>query len=158
MNNRNLIAITGNLGADPTAISSKPEAGPGIRLSLANTEGHFNKETKKFETTHTNWVPITVFGNLAQRVQAVLKKGNLVTVFGSLKVTTYQDKNDKKSTGFEIIASDIMKSELLAGAQSSIDLMANDAAVQVGNTLKAKPITQPMISLNNSQNSVTKSV
>ena len=112
----NFISLTGNLGADVEQRESKP--GTEIaRLSVAETVSRPNPKTGAFEQVHTNWSPVTAFGSLAKRAVKSLKKGDRVTVLGTLKSSSYE-KDGENRRGFEVIAYSIEKAGLLGRADT----------------------------------------
>jgi len=118
MRTSNFISLTGNLGG---AVEMKKTAGGDevSRLSIAETVSRPNPRTGEFEQVHTNWIPVAAFGSLARRAAQALKKGERVTVLGSLKTSSYE-KDGENRRGFEVIAYSIEKAQLLSKA-SSID-------------------------------------
>jgi single-strand DNA-binding protein len=111
MRTSNYISVTGNLGGEVEV--KKPAPGEEVvRLSLAETVSRANPKTGEFEQVHTNWIPVTAFGSLARRAQQGLKKGDRVTIQGTLKTSSY-DKDGESRRGFEIIADSIEKAQLL---------------------------------------------
>lgn len=110
----NFISLTGNLGGPVEVKETK--AGVGVaRLSIAETVSRPNSQTGVFEQVHTNWIPVTAFGSLAKRSAKSLKKGDRVTVLGTLKTATFE-KDGETRRGFEVIAYSIEKAQLLARA------------------------------------------
>ncbi|MBU6374599.1 MAG: single-stranded DNA-binding protein [Bdellovibrionales bacterium] len=122
---RNHVIITGNLGADPQIVHESEKNGIVVRISVANSEYRYDQESKERQTTHVNWIPVTAFSGLAKRVSRSLKKGDLVTVTGAIRASQYKDSLGKTLKAFEVIATDILKSEILpsegAGEVPSFD-------------------------------------
>ena len=110
----NLFRVTGNLGG---AVEVKETtAGTVIaKLSIAETVTRLNSDTGRFEKVHTNWIPVTVFGPLARRAASSLKKGERVTVVGTLKTASYEKEGESRRS-FEVIADTIEKTQPLAKA------------------------------------------
>lgn len=122
MRTSNFISLTGNMGG---AVELK-EAKPGMevaRLSVAETVSRPNAQTGLFEQVHTNWIPVTAFGSLAKRAVKSLKKGDRVTVLGTLKSSSYE-KDGENRRGFEVIAHSIEKAQLLGKADSEAAAIA----------------------------------
>src|SRR4051794_34368477 len=95
----NFFSVTGNLGG----VVEIKEAQRGMevaRLSLAETVSRPNAQTGAFEQVHTNWIPVTAFGSLAKRAFKSLKKGDRVTVIGTVKTSSYE-KDGENRRGFE---------------------------------------------------------
>ena len=114
MRTSNFISVTGNLGGDVEV--RKSERGEEVaRLSVAETVSRPNAKTGEYEQVHTNWIPVTAFGSLARRTMQSLKKGDRVTVLGSLKTSNYE-KEGVSRKGFEVIAYSVEKTQLLSKA------------------------------------------
>lgn len=114
MRSTNFIFVTGNIGSDVEA--KKLASGEDVvRLSIAESVSKPNTKTGEFEQVHTNWIPVTAFGSLANRAIHSLKKGDRVTVLGTVKISSYE-KDGENRRGFEIIADTIEKSHLLPRA------------------------------------------
>lgn len=114
MRTSNFISVTGNLGGDVEL--RKPARGEEVaRLSLAETVSRPNAKTGEFEQVHTNWIPVTAFGSLARRASQSLKKGDRVTILGTLKTSSYE-KDGESRRGFDVIAYSIEKAQLLSKA------------------------------------------
>lgn len=111
-NMRNQVIISGNLGAVPEFVRKESDGGAVVRFSIAITESKLDQATQKYVPVHTNWIPIKAFGRLAQRSGENLEKGDLVTVFGNIRTSTFEDAG-KKRAGFEILANEILLSENL---------------------------------------------
>lgn len=116
MRTSNYVSITGNLGG-PIEIKETKPGKEVARMSVAETVSRLNAETGGYEQVHTNWIPITAFSGLAQRAAKSLKKGDRITVTGSIKTTSYE-KDGTSRRGFEVIADSIEKATLLSKADS----------------------------------------
>ena len=88
--------VTGRLGADPsTATTSK-----------GRTVKNFNVASDEYdgEKNTVQWVRVSVFNeSLFKKVEA-LKKGSLVEVWGSLKLSTYTGNDGEQHTSLDLIA------------------------------------------------------
>jgi single-strand DNA-binding protein len=117
MRTSNFISVTGNLGS--AVEIRKPDQGEDVaKLSVAETVSRMNAKTAEFEQVHTNWIPVVAFGTLAQRAAQALKKGDRVTVVGTLKTSSYE-KDGESRRGFEVVAYSIEKAQFLSKADSS---------------------------------------
>lgn len=112
MNFRNQIILTGNLGTDPVFVRNEREGGAIVRLSLAVSEYRYNSEDKTYTRTHTNWIPIKIFGALASKAGESLRNGDLITISGTLRSSAFESKGAKQ-TKIEVVAIDILKAETL---------------------------------------------
>ncbi len=120
----NFVHLAGNLGGAVELRKGEPAV---ARLSVAETVARFNRETGKFEASHTNWIPVTAFGRLARRAAQTLKKGDRVVIQGSLRSTTYE-KDGENRRGFELIADAIEKAQLLPRAEEGAPVEGAAAA------------------------------
>lgn len=88
----------GNLGKDPE-VRTMGNGNKVANISLAVSESWKDKGTgeKKEKTT---WVPIVIFGNLADIAEKYLRKGSKVFICGKFQTRKWQDKdgNDRYST------------------------------------------------------------
>lgn len=121
MRSTNFVQVIGNIGAD---LKSKqtPNGTDVVAFTVAENVSKQNAEGV-YEQTHTNWIPVTAFGALAKRAEVVLKKGDRVSVAGTLKTGSYE-KDGRTVYTFELVADSIEKSEHLGrrntdGAQAS---------------------------------------
>lgn len=91
------VTIIGNLVREPKLSYSASEAKTAIcRFSVAVEQG-FN-ESKK-----THFVPVTVFGDLAENVASSLAKGQSVIVVGRLDTYTKQVEIDGEEKGITMV-------------------------------------------------------
>lgn len=114
MRSSNFVSVTGNLGG-PVEVRDAKGGVNVARLSIAETVSRPNPQTGAFEQVHTNWIPVTAFGSLAKRAAKSLKKGERVTVIGTLKTSSFE-KDGEARRGFEVIAYSIEKAQLLVKA------------------------------------------
>lgn len=137
----NLFTVSGNIGGP---VEIRDAAGVDVaRLSVAESVARLNGETGQYEVTHTNWIPITAFGSLARRAAYGLKKGERVTVIGSIKTTSFE-KDGENRKGFELIAESIERTQILAKAtpmekESAADFETFEEFIDPGFSPKADP-------------------
>lgn len=95
MMNDNICNIVGRLGRDPELnyIQSKK---PYCRLSVAASY-------KLKDQEHTDWVPVQVWGELAENVAAATKKGDKVIVRGRFSTSSYE-KNGQRCYYSQVVA------------------------------------------------------
>lgn len=55
----------------------------------------------------TQWFRVSVFGKQAETCNQYVKKGNLVTVFGTVEVRVYMDKNNQPAASLDLRARDV---------------------------------------------------
>lgn len=97
----NKVTLIGNLGRDPEIRHF--EGGSMVsKFSLATNENYRDRNGEW--QTKTEWHDIVCWGPMAERVEKMLKKGNLAFIEGKLTTRKWQDKdgNDRYTT--EIVA------------------------------------------------------
>lgn len=101
----NRVMLLGNLGADPELRMT----GGGqavLKMRLATTESYLDRERVRQE--RTEWHNITVWGKRAEALGKFLSKGSKMFVEGSIRTSSYEDKEGIKRWRTEIIAKDII--------------------------------------------------
>ncbi|MGB1292174.1 MAG: single-stranded DNA-binding protein [Pseudoalteromonas sp.] len=96
-NDLNRCEFIGNVGKIETRFTAQGQAV--TNLSLATNESWKDKKGQKQEKA--TWIPITIFGKLAEIAEKYVKKGDKIYIAGKFTVDKYQDKNtgqDKYST------------------------------------------------------------
>lgn len=96
----NQITLVGNAGKDPELKTVPKKDGSGIwqklEISLADSRGD-----------EATWYNIEIWGNRAEALQGILKKGMKLTVVGRLEVKSYQSKSGEMRTDLRVNASEI---------------------------------------------------
>ena len=93
--------IIGRVGQDPEAIGS------GIRFRVATKDRYKNTQTGQWEDGETSWWTVKAWKNLAEQSKGVLKKGQEVVIYGSMKEEAWTDSSGTKKTSYEIVADTI---------------------------------------------------
>lgn len=106
MNNlKNRVQLTGNLGIDPETVTF--ESGRKlVKFSLATSESYYDNKGEKI--SDTQWHNIVAWGNLADRAEKYLKKGDMLTVEGKIVYRNYEDKQGNKKYITEIVMNDML--------------------------------------------------
>jgi single-strand DNA-binding protein len=107
MNTNNMCIITGYVGNNPESIQTK--TGMITTLSIASNEYKKDENTNEYVKTHTNWLDVKAFGNLSERAISEIKKGDLITVYGSLRTSIFDSRNGIRKKSTEIIATEIVQ-------------------------------------------------
>jgi single-strand DNA-binding protein len=97
--------LLGNLGADPEL----RHTGGGqavLNLRLATTESYLDKD--KVRQTRTDWHNVVVWGNRGEALARILQKGSSIFVEGSIRTSSYDDREGNKRYKTEIIASNVL--------------------------------------------------
>jgi single-strand DNA-binding protein len=97
------ITVVGRLGRDPE-IRFVGEGLPLMTMTLAENE---RRKRNGEWVDVTEWHRVTMFGNRAEPLSNILKKGQMVFVEGSLQSNQWTDKEGNERTGWNIIARDI---------------------------------------------------
>lgn len=96
----NSCSFIGNLGKDPE-IRSMQNGDKVANLSIAVTEKWKAKDGEKKE--RTTWVPIVIWGPLAEIAERFLRKGSKVFVCGKFSVRKWQDQSGQDRYSTEIV-------------------------------------------------------
>lgn len=95
------VTMTGRIGADPTTIGS------GLRLRIVTNDRAKNPENGEWEDKDTSWFTVKLWGRLAEQSKPILKKGQEVTVVGTIYEENWTDSEGNKRTGYEVKAESI---------------------------------------------------
>lgn len=118
----NRVMLLGNLGADPELRSTNGGESV-LRLRLATSEKYLDRDKNWQE--RTEWHSVTVWGKRAEALHRILSKGSTLFVEGSLRTSSYDDKDGVKRYKTEVNAKEI----ILTGGRPS---GGGDSAGQTG--------------------------
>jgi single-strand DNA-binding protein len=104
-NDLNQCNFIGRLGKDPEVLHM-PSGDAVTNMSIAVGKSWKNKSGEKQE--QTTWVPIVVFGKLAEIAGLYLRKGSRIHVTGEFRVRKWQDQQGSDRYATEIVAEDIL--------------------------------------------------
>lgn len=105
----NRVMLLGNLGAEPELRVT----GGGqsvLNLRLATTESYLDRNRVRQE--RTDWHNVVIWGKRAEALSRILSKGSKLFVEGSLRTSSYDDREGNKRYRTDVIATNI----ILAGA------------------------------------------
>lgn len=102
----NYVRIKGNLGNKPD-IRKTSDGKEAAFLSVAVTDSYYDKVTKEWKKTDTQWFRCVAFTSIEVIEAKQLSKGSLVSIEGKLKTTKYKDDKGKDRVGIEIIISSL---------------------------------------------------
>ncbi len=105
MNSRNQVQLIGNLGAD----SELKPLNNG--KSVANAQlaiSKYYKNSAGEEVNNTQWLRLTGWGKIAERMERMMKKGAQVAVYGSIDISNYLDKAGNNRYSTSIIVNDFI--------------------------------------------------
>ena len=97
-------SMIGNLGND-LEMKYSANGAPFLRFNVAR---HYRTRTPEGEwTDKTEWVRCTIFGQRAESLSQILKKGMRVFVDGRLEARPWTDREGAVRAGLEVVASDV---------------------------------------------------
>lgn len=106
----NRVMLLGNLGADPELRFT--QGGQAVlSLRVATTESYLDKDRVRRE--RTDWHNVIVWGKRGEALSKILGKGSSIFVEGSLRTSSYDDKEGNKRYKTEVVATNI----ILAGGR-----------------------------------------
>jgi single-strand DNA-binding protein len=106
----NRVMLLGNLGADPELRFT--QGGQAVlNLRLATTESYLDKD--KVRRERTDWHNVVVWGKRGEALGKILSKGSTIFIEGSLRTSSYDDKEGNKRYKTEINANNV----ILAGGR-----------------------------------------
>jgi len=95
----NTITVIGNVGRDPELRYANSGAAV-LKFSVADNYG-------RDDNKRTSWHNVTVFGEMAENVGAVLSKGQRVIVIGRNEESEYTTRQGETKKKWQIIADDV---------------------------------------------------
>lgn len=96
--------VLGNLGSDPE-LRYSPSGAAYLRFNLA---ANYRTRAQSGEwEDRTEWVRVTVFGNRADALNGLLKRGQRVYVDGRLEARPWTDRENQIRAGLEILADNV---------------------------------------------------
>ena len=101
----NRVMLLGNLGADPELRTT--QGGDAVlRLRLATTERYLDRNKSWQE--RTEWHTVTLWGKRGEALHRLLTKGSTIFVEGSLRTSSYDDKEGIKRYKTEVMARNVI--------------------------------------------------
>jgi single-strand DNA-binding protein len=98
----NKVILVGNLTRDPE-LTETPSGVAVCRFAIAVSRDYANSDGNR----ETDFFNITVWRGRAENCGKYLKKGNKVSIVGSLQNRSYEDKDGVKRNVTEVIASEV---------------------------------------------------
>jgi len=95
----NTITVIGNVGRDPELRYANSGTAV-LKFSIADNYG-------RDDNKRTSWHNVTVFGEMAENVGAVLSKGQRVIVIGRNEESEYTTREGEAKKKWQIIADDV---------------------------------------------------
>src|ERR1700742_1398014 len=101
----NRVMLLGNLGADPELRFT--QGGQGVlNMRIATTESYLDKN--KVRQERTDWHNVVVWGKRGEALGKILTKGSSVFIEGSLRTSSYDDREGNKRYKTEVIANNVL--------------------------------------------------
>ena len=108
MNHLNSILLEGNLLSDPKVVVTAPSGeswGCMVKFDIASHKVYRNSDGETKDDVLI--ISCIAFGELAERIQPLLKSGMQVRVLGRLRSTRWQTREGEDRKSFEIVAQHI---------------------------------------------------
>src|SRR3954462_2541062 len=101
----NRVMLLGNLGADPELRFT--QGGQAVlNMRIATTESYLDKD--KVRRERTDWHNVVVWGKRGEALAKILAKGSSVFIEGSLRTSSYDNREGVKRYKTEIVAQNIL--------------------------------------------------
>ena len=101
----NRVMLLGNLGTDPELRIT--QAGQAVlNLRLATTESYLDKD--KVRRERTDWHSVVIWGKRGEALAKILAKGSSLFIEGSIRTSSYEDREGNKRYKTEIVASNVL--------------------------------------------------
>lgn len=101
----NRVILLGNLGADPELRSTSGGTAV-LKLRLATSESYLDRNKQRQE--RTEWHRVVIWGRRAEALGKILTKGDRILIEGSLRTSSYDDKDGNKRYTTEVIAANVV--------------------------------------------------
>lgn len=103
----NRVMLLGNLGADPELrMTSGGQAV--LKLRVATSETYLDRNKTRQE--RTEWHSVVIWGRRAEALGKILTKGSRLFLEGSLRTSSYDDKEGHKRYKTEVVATNVILS------------------------------------------------
>ncbi|WP_438029114.1 single-stranded DNA-binding protein [Sorangium sp. So ce233] len=117
----NKVMLLGNVGADPELRFT--QGGQAVlNLRLATNESYLDRDKQRKE--RTDWHNVVIWGKRAEALGKILGKGSSIFVEGSLRTSSYDDRDGNKRYKTEVVANNVL---LTGGARGRGEGAAEDA-------------------------------
>ncbi|MBX2973473.1 MAG: single-stranded DNA-binding protein [Flavobacteriales bacterium] len=100
---KNKVQLIGNLGFDPE-VREVAKGRKVARLSVATNDSYRNASGER--VTDTQWHTVVAWGNTAEAVERLLRKGSPVALEGRLVHRSYETKEGVKRYVTEVVMND----------------------------------------------------
>jgi single-strand DNA-binding protein len=119
----NKVILIGNLGREPE-MRFTPNGRPVTAFSLAVNRDWTTAEGERRE--ETEWFNIVAWGDLAERANKYLTKGQRVYVEGRLQTRSWESADGQKHSRTEVVAAEFLMLDERKGEEESSQTHAGD--------------------------------
>jgi single-strand DNA-binding protein len=109
----NRVMLFGNLGADPE-LKMTGGGQAVLKMRLATTESYLDRN--KVRQERTEWHSVVLWGKRAEALSKFLSKGSRLFIEGSLRTSSYDDREGNKRYKTEVVANNVILSGGRGGA------------------------------------------
>lgn len=114
----NRVMLLGNLGADPELRFT--QGGQAVlNLRLATTESYLDRDRVRKE--RTDWHNVVIWGKRGEALAKILGKGSTIFIEGSLRTSSYDDKEGNKRYKTEVVANNVILAGGRGGSRAIVD-------------------------------------
>ena len=100
----NKVMLIGHLAADPEL--RQTQGGAVLKIRLATNESYLDKD--KVRRERTDYHNVTVWGRRGEALANILTKGTQIYVEGSMRTSSYDDKDGKKVYRIDVVANNVI--------------------------------------------------
>jgi single-strand DNA-binding protein len=112
----NRVFLLGNLGQDPE-LKMTTSGQAVLKMRLATTESYLDRNRVRQEKT--DWHSVVVWGKRAEALGRFLTKGSRLFIEGSLRTSSFDDRDGNKRYRTEVVASNVVLAGSPSGARAS---------------------------------------
>jgi single-strand DNA-binding protein len=103
----NRVILLGNLGADPELRMTNGGTAV-LNIRMATSESYLDRNKQRQE--RTEWHRVVIWGKRAEALGKILTKGDRILIEGSLRTSSYEDRDGNKKYTTEIVANNVVLS------------------------------------------------
>lgn len=103
----NRVILLGNLGADPELRMTNGGTAV-LNIRMATSESYLDRNKQRQE--RTEWHRVVIWGRRAEALGKILTKGDRILIEGSLRTSSYEDRDGNKKYTTEIVANNVVLS------------------------------------------------
>ena len=104
---RNSVMLIGRPGAEPETKTFNRNKMTRFRIAVNESRKNANNEW----VDNTQWFPVVAWGNVADRVERIVKKGQLIAIDGSLRNNEWTDDKGQRHYVTEVWINDLFPIE-----------------------------------------------